>query len=352
MHFGADTTAGLFVDNNLTGQSVYGLYLNGCSFNGGAYCVKSTGQLESAYFTDSSFVGAGTCLYMDAFGTTSGNPHLRVMGCNIIAKTTYISPRLWRAILLTGADVYSGVGTGDTNGENIYIHTASSVTITGCKIEIGAPAYARKFVSLIDVDDFSITGNTMTNASVAGITITGTSTRGVISSNVIRGFNDGTKNNEGVYNDATGGSFVYSGNIIDFFAKGIEFNSNNNLVTGNLLSNLTTGISVFGGTNNIAVNNAFSAVTTPFSGTLRRDFVVTATVDPASITAGARATQLVVVTGASLGDFVDFSAPYDVQDLHITANVQNTDTVALYFKNDTGGTKDLPSGSWKFRIHN
>jgi hypothetical protein len=350
MNFGSSTTASVFIDNNLTTQSVYGAYFYGCSMNGGVYNVRSTGQLESIYFTNCTLVGATDLISLDATSTTSGNPHLTIAGSHLNAKRRCIHTINWRAIQITGTDVYSGVGTGDVAGQNIVITTASNVAITGCKFEIGNVSVARSFISFSAVVDFSVTGNTMTNATAAGIILSGVTGRGVISGNTIEGYVDGAPNNEAIYSFGSVGEMSYTGNKISYFATGIQINSNNHVIVGNTFSTMTTGVLISGGTNILADDNIFSSVTTEYSGTLRRTIYRTATVDPASILAGARATTLVSVSGAALGDFVTFAAPYDISDLTITANVQATDIVGLYFKNDTGGAVDLASGTWKFRV--
>ena len=350
MNFGSSTTASVFIDNNLTTQSVYGAYFYGCSMNGGVYNVRNTGQLESVYFTNCTLVGATDLISLDATSTTAGNPHLTVAGCHLNAKRRCVHTINWRAIQITGTDVYSGVGVGDVAGDNILIQTAREVVITGNKFEIASIGVARSFIELSAVTNFSITGNIMSNATASGIEISGASGRGVISGNTIEGYVDGTPNNEAIYNVGTDGDFVYTSNKISYFATGILVNSDNNLFVGNIFKTMTTGINVAGGSNNKARDNIFASVTTHYSGTFSREFTSTVTVDPASINAGARATQLVTVAGVALGDFVQFAAPYDISDLTITCNAQAAGIVGLYFKNDTGGTVDLASGSWKFYV--
>lgn len=77
---------------------------------------------------------------------------------------------------------------------------------------------------------------------------------------------------------------------------------------------------------------------------------VSASVDPANIIDGAELTISVSATGAALGDFVQFSAPYDLEDLTVTAYVQAADTIELRLENQSGTARDLDSGTWKFRI--
>ena len=73
--------------------------------------------------------------------------------------------------------------------------------------------------------------------------------------------------------------------------------------------------------------------------------------DPASAATGTQqALSSFTVTGAALGDFVDVAAPYDLQGMNAWGYVSATDTVVVMVRNDTGGTIDLASGSWKVRV--
>lgn len=71
------------------------------------------------------------------------------------------------------------------------------------------------------------------------------------------------------------------------------------------------------------------------------------TVDPGSLIDGAGETVAITVTGAALGDFALFSAPYDLQGISATAYVSAANTVSVRLQNETGGTIDLASGTWK-----
>jgi hypothetical protein len=72
----------------------------------------------------------------------------------------------------------------------------------------------------------------------------------------------------------------------------------------------------------------------------------TVTINPASLSDGDGATTSVSVPGAELGNFVLVAAPYDLQDMTVTAYVQASATVEVRIQNETGGAKDLASGSW------
>lgn len=72
--------------------------------------------------------------------------------------------------------------------------------------------------------------------------------------------------------------------------------------------------------------------------------------DPGSLADGAGETKQLTVTGAVLGDFVLVSAPYDLEDCVATAYVQAADTVEIRLQNESTGTRDLASGTWKVRV--
>lgn len=67
----------------------------------------------------------------------------------------------------------------------------------------------------------------------------------------------------------------------------------------------------------------------------------------AGLADGAGETQAVTVTGAVLGDFVVVSAPYDLQDVTVTAYVSAADTVEIRVQNESGGARTLGTGTWE-----
>jgi hypothetical protein len=73
--------------------------------------------------------------------------------------------------------------------------------------------------------------------------------------------------------------------------------------------------------------------------------------DPASLGDGAGETSAgITVTGAALGDFVIVSAPYDLQDCIAIGYVQAANTVEIRLQNESTGTRDLASGTWRVRV--
>lgn len=76
----------------------------------------------------------------------------------------------------------------------------------------------------------------------------------------------------------------------------------------------------------------------------------TATIDPAGLADGAGATAAVAVTNAALGDYVLVGAPYDLQDHTVTGYVQAAGTVEVRIQNESGGSVNLASGTWKIKV--
>ena len=270
MLYGTNSTTCVFLDNGVLKPS-YGVIITDSTMNGSQTCVKSTGWMESLYISNSSLVGGTDVISCDATGTPYGNPHLTITSCHLNSKRNTIKTVGWRAIQIHGTDVYHGVGSGDISGENIYIQNASNVTITGSKIETGAVATARTAIVLVDVLDFSISGNVIANMTAAAVNISGgTSKRGAITGNTIQGYNDGTRNNEGIFIGTSAGEFAISGNVIEYFVTGLSVGAPDTSIIGNTIADCTTGISS-AASNVVARNNVFKSVTTKYSGSVLRD---------------------------------------------------------------------------------
>lgn len=73
-------------------------------------------------------------------------------------------------------------------------------------------------------------------------------------------------------------------------------------------------------------------------------------IDPGSLIDGAGSTHSVTIGGVNLGDFVLVSAPYDLQDVTVTAYVQAQDKVEIRIQNESGSTIDLASGTWRIIV--
>ncbi|MBA7690314.1 hypothetical protein ES703_98839 [subsurface metagenome] len=73
--------------------------------------------------------------------------------------------------------------------------------------------------------------------------------------------------------------------------------------------------------------------------------------DPGNLVDGAGETSSgITVTGAAPGDFVLVSAPYDLQDCVASGYVQAADTVEIRLQNESGGTRNFASGTWRIRV--
>ena len=69
--------------------------------------------------------------------------------------------------------------------------------------------------------------------------------------------------------------------------------------------------------------------------------------DAGSIADGDEAAKDITITGAALGDYVLVSAPYDLQGITYSGYVRAANAVRIRLQNETGGTIDLASGTWK-----
>lgn len=80
-------------------------------------------------------------------------------------------------------------------------------------------------------------------------------------------------------------------------------------------------------------------------------FVVTATIDPASLaTVTGAVTSAITVTGAALGDRVELFPPADMQGVMAFGFVSAANAVKVSFFNPTGSTIDLASGTWTIHV--
>ena len=77
----------------------------------------------------------------------------------------------------------------------------------------------------------------------------------------------------------------------------------------------------------------------------------TTTWSPGTLTTGTGAlSAAITATGASFGDFVLVSAPYDLAGLDASAYVSAANTVKIRLTNLTGASVTLASGTWKVRV--
>lgn len=100
----------------------------------------------------------------------------------------------------------------------------------------------------------------------------------------------------------------------------------------------------------IVSQEIYNAVAT-WSRTQMTDIQGSTTWDPGSLADGAGETSAAItVTGAAFGDYVLVSAPYDLQGITCNGYVSAANTVKIRLQNETGGTIDLASGTWKVKV--
>lgn len=75
-----------------------------------------------------------------------------------------------------------------------------------------------------------------------------------------------------------------------------------------------------------------------------------ATWNPASLVDGAGESKDITVTGAALGDFALCSPGVDLVDITVSAVVTAANTVTVRIQNETTGTVDLASSTWKVLV--
>jgi len=73
--------------------------------------------------------------------------------------------------------------------------------------------------------------------------------------------------------------------------------------------------------------------------------------DPGSLIDGAGETSgSITATGAVLGDYVVAAAPYSLQGITMSPYVDAADSVKIRLQNETTGTINLASGTWKVKV--
>lgn len=206
--------------------------------------------------------------------------------------------------------------------------------------------------------DFEISGNQIDCAAQAasqhGIEVNSdflvgsTIKRAVFSKNIIktptgsgirvRGHLDNTDQSE---------HLVFEGNVITSYGnRGID------LVNGFLgLFNIPPTNILVPGAGTLA--NAIAVTTSNFQTPpyyMRQVLNFRATWDPPSLADGASDTSTFTVTGAALGDHVDWSFSQSLAGLQAWAYVSSANTVTIARRNNTGGAVDLASGILRIEV--
>lgn len=73
--------------------------------------------------------------------------------------------------------------------------------------------------------------------------------------------------------------------------------------------------------------------------------------DPPSLADGTTTSTTLAVPGARIGDQVELAAPYNLSGVIATAYVNTTNTVTILLNNESGGTVDLGSGTWRVSVY-
>ncbi len=142
--------------------------------------------------------------------------------------------------------------------------------------------------------------------------------------------------------------------------KGIEVTGNDFVVLGNVVSGLvsvTNDIDTSSASAGVVLGNVVENAISTHLATSRgyshdgfKQFVGV-TFDPGSVLAGATATSSdFTVSGAVLGDIVDFASSVSLQGMMVTAYVASNGNVRVNLFNPTGSTIDLTSSTWYFRV--
>lgn len=100
----------------------------------------------------------------------------------------------------------------------------------------------------------------------------------------------------------------------------------------------------------LRVKNALPASDTDGTVVGTQGISGTATYDPPSLTNATEAATTVTVTGAVLGDICAASFSLSTAGVKLSATITAADTATVIFRNDTGGTVDLASGTLKVRL--
>lgn len=216
-----------------------------------------------------------------------------------------------------GADAYGGAISGNV----IRSHGNLS-------IDFGA-------VLAYDTNGLTICGNQIYNSKGCAINLYARNAGVVISGNTINGVQAGVANAAGIIARSTGNTGLIDGNYVDATAEyGIYFSASNTSLEIGRNTLVTSGSKMIG----------------PELMGQGRELYGSVAIDPGSLLDGEGATYPVTIVGANLGDTVQVAAPYDLQGITVTAYVSVVNTVQVRVQNESGGTLDLASGTWKFKV--
>ena len=132
--------------------------------------IRQRGHCESLSIEGMGTVLGRIALDLDGASTLNGSPftspHLFIgAGIHLNSKQDTIRLANWRAVVISDADIYSGIGVDDVDGANLRFVNVSQLAWSGGKCEHGAVARQRRHFSFTNVTTFSILGVEMTNAT-------------------------------------------------------------------------------------------------------------------------------------------------------------------------------------------
>lgn len=316
-------------------------------------------NMDVAFYTDFSwqntFYGCRTAgckkgAYITVAGGSSNDT--KFIGCDFFTGSTY-------GVHINANTVYLINCDFETNSANaatldVYGQFGDDCIIQGCTSMYRGIETNMKRTRIIGNQLGKATGVTQTgiyaktqqDAIIEGNTISGATGNGIVvrfgARAVVVGNMVKNSSAEGI-NLVDMTDCIVTGNIChddqgtktQTFGIRTQGTSDNNIITSNdVRNNLTGGLSIVGSSN--IVSNNLPA----YTGSI--------VWNPGNLVDGAGETSSgITVTGASLGDFVLFSAPYDLQGITATGYVSASNTVTIRLQNETGGAIDLASGTWK-----
>lgn len=289
-------------------------------------------------------------------------------------------------VVITGNSMKLGSGT------DCAFYVEGNWGITGFSTDVravisdNAVEAAKAVAALFQIkglNDVVVSGNAITQASVAfGRSIAVTNCKRQIIANNSIGWgsielNGAGSTQDGVTYTLNPESVVITNNIIDDFNSqgGVNIFNMSALeeisVGRNHIRNQTDGGSIVGAVYFSTVTTTRANISDNFAnlaasaknivgGTLTATTLiehdnnwntVTATWDPASLVDGAGETSAAVTLNrAAFGDTVSVAAPYDLQGITLTGYVSSAGNVRGRLQNETGGTLDLASGTYRFTL--
>ncbi|SIQ75217.1 Pectate lyase superfamily protein [Rhizobium sp. RU35A] len=188
-HYGSDTTECFYLDST-TSTTYAGGQINfrDCDINGGGTAsLHIYGSYESVYFSGCVIVGGRDCLWIEGAGISVAD--FGITNCHINAKRHSVNISGAQTIHIVGSDIYSGVGSGDVDGHNLFLTSCTRVRISASKFQTGVPGLNRTGIYATGSSKVIVTGNEFVYLQT-GININGAgSSEWIVSNNLFYGLN-------------------------------------------------------------------------------------------------------------------------------------------------------------------